>query len=74
MENVGAQVMPNNINKYNVDDFGALGDAIKLCTENIQAAIDECHEQGGGIVTFGPGKYLTGSIFVKSNVNLHIPK
>jgi polygalacturonase len=43
-----------------------------LSTSAIQQAIDECSQNGGGIVKFNPGKYLTGSVFVKSNVNLQI--
>jgi polygalacturonase len=40
----------------------------------IQAAIDDCAKNGGGIVVFDPGVYVSGSIFLKSNVHLRIDK
>jgi polygalacturonase len=46
----------------------------KVITKSIQAAIDECAKQGGGIVIFNPGVYVTGSLFLKSNVQLKIDK
>ncbi len=57
----------------NVKDFGAKGDGITLDTAAIQNAIDTA-AKAGGIVTFAPGIYLTGSIFVKSHVTLRIDK
>ncbi|MEO8869749.1 MAG: glycosyl hydrolase family 28 protein [Granulicella sp.] len=57
-----------------VAQFGAKGDGVTLNTVSIQKAIDAAQKHGGGIVTFAPGTYLTGSIFVKSNVTLRIDK
>lgn len=57
---------------YNVRDFGAVGDGSGNNTEALQAAIDACAEAGGGIVFLPPGNYLTGTIFLKDNVNLHL--
>lgn len=75
MKEVGAKQFPaQSDHTYLVSDYGAVGDAVTMCTENIQQAIDSCAAQGGGTVTFGPGIYLTGSIFLKSNVILNIPK
>ncbi|MFD0677635.1 MULTISPECIES: glycoside hydrolase family 28 protein [unclassified Paenibacillus] len=56
----------------NIKDFGAIGDGISLDTLAIQAAIDFCNEQGGGTVTVPKGNYLSGTIMLKSNVNLHL--
>ena len=56
---------------YDVVDFGAKGDGTTLNTKAIQAAIDECAKTGG-IVIFPPGKYLTGSLELKSNVELRL--
>ncbi len=74
MKDVGAKSFPQSVKVYNVTDYGAQGDALVMCTESIQKAIDDCSASGGGIVTFGPGIYLTGSIFIKQNVNFNIPK
>lgn len=74
LKKVGAYSLPTNQTVYQVDDYGAKGDAFHLNTEAIQRAIDEAEKAGGGVVTFAPGIYLTGSIFVGNNVNLHIPK
>ena len=35
-------------------------------------AIDACAGAGGGTVTFSPGRYLTGALFVKSGMHLHL--
>jgi len=71
---VGAQKTPDKEDVFNVADYGAVNDGIKLNTKAIQAAIDACAAKGGGIVTFNPGAYLTGSVFIKEGVNLRIDK
>ena len=57
---------------FNVADFGAVGDGKTLNTAAIQQAIDAASAAGGGKVIFPPGTYLSGALFVKSNVNLHL--
>lgn len=57
---------------YNIEDFGAIGDGIKLNTKSIQAAIDKAAKNGGGTVEIPEGKFLTGTIHLKSHVNLHL--
>ncbi len=71
---VGAQTRPDKTETFNVTDYGAVADGRTLNTRAIQAAIDACEAKGGGVVTFGPGAYLTGSIFVKQGVTLRIDK
>ncbi len=57
---------------YNIVDFGATVDSTVLNTKAIQSAIDNCHHLGGGEVVVPPGKYFTGTIFLKSNVYLRL--
>ncbi len=71
---VGARKSPGRTDILVVNDFGAINDGKTLATKFIQKAIDECSKKGGGIVAFKPGEYLTGSIFLKSNVHLKIDK
>jgi len=74
MENVGAHTFPEQETVFKVEDYGAVGDALVLNTKAIQKAIDEAEAAGGGTVTFKPGIYLTGSLFIGNNVNFNIPK
>jgi len=57
---------------YNILDFGAVADGKTLATKAIQSAIDACHQNGGGRVLIPAGTYLTGSVFLRSNVELHL--
>jgi polygalacturonase len=58
---------------HSVTDFGAVSDGKVLNTKYIQKAIDQCFDEGGGIVLFsGGGKYLTGTIYLKDNVTIYI--
>ena len=55
-----------------VNDFGAKGDSTTLDTAAIQKAIDTAAAKKE-TVSFKPGTYLTGAIFLKSGVTLDIP-
>lgn len=60
----------------NVDiiDFGVVGDGVTLNTEALQRAIDACAESGGGEVLVPPGKYVTGTIYLRSHVELRLSR
>ncbi len=55
-----------------VKDFGAKGDGVSLDTKAVQAAIDCAAGQGGGVVSVPAGTYVCGSIWLKSNIELHL--
>jgi polygalacturonase len=55
-----------------VRSCGATGDGRTLDTPAIQAAIEACAQQGGGTVIFPAGRYVTGSIFLRDNITLHL--
>jgi polygalacturonase len=59
-------------NIYDVRDYGARPDGKTLCTKSIQKVIDECAKQGGGTVYFQPGTFLSGTIYMKSDVTLRL--
>jgi hypothetical protein len=59
-------------NDYDIRDFGARGDGKTLNTAAIQAAIDRCSTDGGGKVAVSQGRYVTGTLFLKDDVTLHI--
>src|SRR5262249_1783453 len=57
---------------YNVRDFGAKGDGVTLDTVPVQAAIDACTNDKGGTVLIPAGKFVVGTLELKSNVTLHL--
>lgn len=57
---------------YPASLFGIHSDGVTLNTRSIQFAIDYIHQQGGGRLVFDVGRFLTGSIHLKSNVTIHL--
>jgi len=55
---------------FSVRDYGAIGDGKTLDTAGINKAIEACAAAGGGQVLFPPGKYLSGTVHLKSHVTL----
>ncbi|MDR1221595.1 MAG: polygalacturonase [Tannerella sp.] len=53
---------------------GIVNDGVTLNTKALQGAIDECSENGGGVISLAEGKYLTGTIVLKDNVTLNLEK
>ena len=43
-----------------------------LNTKAVQKVVDECSENGGGIVRFEKGVYVLSTVFLKSNVTIEI--
>ena len=57
---------------YQASSFGIKSDGVTLNTRSIQAGIDFISSHGGGVLEISVGRYLTGSIFMKSNVELRL--
>lgn len=57
-----------------VKDFGAVGDGRTMDTAAIQAAIDECGRHNGGTVILTDGTFLSGTIRLRSGVELRIER
>ncbi len=55
---------------YLASMFGIKSNGVTLNTTAIQRAIDFIHEEGGGRLVFNVGRYLTGTIHLKSNVTI----
>lgn len=70
----GAARFPSSKKIFNTENYGVVNDTNVVNTAAIQRAIDDCAKKGGGIVVFTPGMYVTGSLFIKSNVHLRIDK
>lgn len=57
---------------YNILDFGAKPNGNHINTKAIQDAIDHCVRKGGGEVLVPAGNFVTGTVFLKSGVYLHL--
>ncbi len=55
---------------FNIRNFGAVGNGVVLNTKTIQGAIDSCAGSGGGTVYVPAGIFLTGTLELRSNINL----
>jgi len=55
-----------------ITDCGAVGDGKAINTAQIQKAIDQVHEQGGGRVLIPAGQFVTGTLYLKSHVSLSL--
>ncbi len=62
----------NRGNDNLITSYGAVADGITNNAEFIQKAIDEVSESGGGQVIVPPGNFMTGTIYLKSGVDLHL--
>ncbi|WP_249898783.1 glycosyl hydrolase family 28-related protein [Paenibacillus sp. PK3_47] len=58
--------------EFNVRQYGAKGDSITVDTTAIQQAVDACHSAGGGYVVLSGGTFVSGTIFLRSNVYLQV--
>jgi polygalacturonase len=61
-----------NARDYNASMFGIKSNGTTLNTTSIQKAIDYINANGGGRLVFYVGRYLTGTIYLKSNVTIQL--
>jgi polygalacturonase len=57
---------------FDIRRYGAVPDGKTLCTGAIQKAIDAASDSGGGTVYLPPGRWLTGTIVLRSHVTLEL--
>ena len=55
-----------------ITHFGAVADGVTLNTKAVQAAIDHLAMRGGGTVVVPRGVFVSGALFFKPKVNLHL--
>ena len=58
--------------QYVITDYGVKADSIMIQTAQIQAVIDLCAQQGGGVVVVPAGTFSTGALFFKQGTHLHL--
>ena len=58
--------------RFDVCDYGAIGDGETLETDALQRAIDAAAGAGGGTVVFPAGEYLSGTLTLRSSVALRL--
>ena len=59
---------------FAITSYGAVADGKTMNTDAIAKTIDACSKAGGGHVIIPAGKWLTGPIVLKSNIDLHTEK
>ena len=69
-DKIGREGASSNV--CDVRQFGAKGDGAHVDTLAIQNAIRACADQGGGIVRFEAGTYISGSIQLESNITMQL--
>ena len=55
-----------------ITDFGAVGDARTMNTAAIQATVEACAAAGGGRVVVPGGTFVSGPVFLRSNIEFHL--
>ena len=69
---ISSQCLQSSAKDYPASLFGINSDGVTLNTRSIQFAIDYIQQQGGGRLVFDVGRFLSGSIQLKSNVTIHL--
>ena len=58
--------------RYVLTDYGVLMGSSEVQTQQIQAVIDRCASEGGGVVVVPQGTFMTGALFFKQGTHLHV--
>src|SRR5450432_3409649 len=70
--NGNSQLATRGHASVSVLDLGAIADGRASCTAALQQGIDRCAESGGGTVFIPAGRYVTGTLWLRSNIILHL--
>ena len=69
---LAASVSAAGAARHDITSFGAQAGGVEPVTEAIQKAIETAHSAGGGTVVVPSGRWLSGTVFLKSGVTLHL--
>ncbi len=58
--------------QYVITDYGVVPGSPQVQTKQIQAVIDRCAQEGGGVVVVPQGTFMTGALFFKQGTHLHV--
>ena len=58
--------------QYVLTDYGVVAGSPQVQTQLIQAVIDRCAQEGGGVVVVPQGTFMTGALFFKQGTHLHL--
>jgi len=58
--------------EVNLEDFGAVGDGVTICTDAFRKAFETLESKGGGHLNVPDGIWFTGPIELKDNTDLHL--
>ena len=58
--------------QYVLTDYGVLANSPEVQTQKIQAVIDRCAQEGGGVIVVPEGTFMTGALFFKQGTHLHV--
>lgn len=59
---------------YRINQYGAVADGETNNALVIQKLIDKVSASGGGRIIVPPGNFITGTLFLKSGIDLHVEK
>ena len=58
--------------QYVLTDYGVVVGSDEVQTQKIQAVIDRCAQEGGGVIVVPTGTFKTGALFFKQGTHLHL--
>ena len=58
--------------QYVLTDYGVVAGSTAVQTQQIQAVIDRCAQEGGGVVVVPEGTFVTGALFFRQGTHLHL--
>lgn len=69
---LSGQIQARAARKIVITQFGARPDGVTINTQAIQNCIDHLAQRGGGTLVVPSGIFISGALFLKPKVNLHL--